>query len=62
MQNIAQSSFITDKVHNNATSVTWTFACPTKFPMSLFSSIFKKMLGKQIEQGLQNLKTLLEKQ
>ena len=60
MKNIGQSSFITDKVHNNESSVTWTFACPTKFPMSLFSPIFKKMLGKQIDQSLQNLKTLLE--
>ena len=60
MQNTAQSSFITDKTHNEVTSVTWTFACPTKFPMSLFSPIFKKMLGKQIDQGLQNLKKLLE--
>lgn len=61
MRNTAQSSFITDKVKNNETSVTWTFASPTKFPMSLFAPIFKKMLGKQIEQGLQNLKALLEK-
>lgn len=60
MQNIAQSSFITDKVQSNETSVTWTFASPTKFPMSLFTPIFKKMLSKQINQGLQNLKELLE--
>ena len=61
MQNTAQSSFITDKVHNNATSVSWIFRGPTKFPMSLFAPIFKKMLGKQLEQSLQNLKVLLEK-
>ncbi len=60
MKNIGKSSFITDKVHNNISSVTWTFACPTKFPMSLFSPIFKKILGKQIDQSLQNLKALLE--
>ena len=60
MQNTAQSSFVTDKLHNNATSVTWTFASPTKFPMSLFAPLFKKILGKQINQGLQNLKSLLE--
>ena len=60
MQNTAQSSFITDKLHDNTTSVKWTFASPTKFPMSLFTPILKKMLGKQIDQGLQNLKSLLE--
>lgn len=61
MQNTAQSSFVTDKVQNNVTSVSWTFKGATKFPMSLFAPIFKKMLGKQLEQSLQNLKALLEK-
>ena len=60
MQNIAQSSLITDKLHNNSASVTWTFACPTKFPMSLFSGFFKKILEKDIDKGLQNLKKLME--
>jgi uncharacterized membrane protein len=60
MQNTAQSSFIIDKTHKDVTSVTWTFSSPTKFPMSLLAPIFKNMLGKQIDQGLQNLKTLLE--
>lgn len=60
MQNTAQSSIVTNKTQHDATSVTWNFASPTKFPMSLLAPIFKKMLGKQIEQGLQNLKKLLE--
>ena len=61
MQNTATSSFILNKTDDNNTSVTWTFQCPTKFPMSLFSPIFKNMLGKQLNQSLQNLKALLEK-
>ena len=61
MKNVAQSGFIVDKRHQNSTSVTWNFVSPTKFPMSLFAPIFKKMLGKQIDEGLHNLKTLLEK-
>ena len=61
MQNIAASSFILNKIDDNNTSVTWTFQSPTKFPMSLFSPIFKNMLGKQLNQSLQNLKALLEK-
>ena len=61
MQNIATSSFILTEVSDSNTSVTWTFQSPTKFPMSLFSPIFKNMLGKQLNQSLQNLKALLEK-
>lgn len=61
MQNTAASSFILSKIDGENTAVTWTFRGPTKFPLSLFASIFKKMLGKQLEQSLQNLKALLEK-
>jgi len=61
MQNTAVSSFILNKTGENNTSVTWTFRCPTKFPMSLLTPIFKNMLGKQLNTGLQNLKELLEK-
>lgn len=61
MQNVATTSFVLNKVDESSTSVTWIFQCPTKFPMSLFSPMLKKMLGKQLDQGLQNLKALLEK-
>ena len=61
MQNTAASSFVLNKIDENSTSVTWTFQSPTKFPMSLFAPIFKNMLGKQLNQSLQNLKALLEK-
>jgi len=61
MQNTAVSSFILNKTGEDNTLVTWTFRCPTKFPMSLFTPIFKNMLGKQLNTGLQNLKGLLEK-
>ncbi|MCW3110930.1 MAG: hypothetical protein JWQ09_5436 [Segetibacter sp.] len=61
MQNTATASFFLNKIDANTTSVTWTFQSPTKFPMSLLTPIFKNMLGKQLDQGLQNLKALLEK-
>lgn len=61
MQNTGRSSFVLDKTNENATSVTWTFQSPTKFPMSLFAPIFKNILRKQINNSLQNLKELLEK-
>lgn len=60
MQNTAQSSFLLNKIDENTTSVTWTFRGETKFPMSLFMPMFRNMLGKQIDSGLQNLKIVLE--
>jgi hypothetical protein len=61
MQNTATASFVLDKLNEHCTSVTWSFRSPTKFPMSLFSPIFKNILGKQLQQSLNNLKLLLEK-
>jgi hypothetical protein len=62
MQNTGKTSFqITDN-GNDSSSVIWTFDSPSKFPMSLLSPIFKKMLGKDLEKGLNNLKNILEKQ
>jgi hypothetical protein len=61
MKNVAQSGFNINRIDDNSTAVTWSFRCPTKFPFSLISPIFKNMLGKQLNKGLQNLKQLLEK-
>lgn len=62
MKSVATSNFVTNKINEGSTAVTWTFKSPTKFPMSLFSPILKSMLGKQLQQSLNNLKSLLEKQ
>lgn len=62
MKNIATADFVTNKIDEGSTSVTWTFKSPTKFPMSLFSPFLKRMLGKQLQQSLDNLKIVLEKQ
>ena len=61
MQNIGKSKFQIAGFGDERTSVVWTFDSPSKFPMSLFSPIFKIMLGKDIEKGLINLKSILEK-
>lgn len=62
MKNVASATFLlTNVVGEAATLVSWTFKSPTKFPMSLFSPIFKNILGKQLQQSLDNLKLLLEK-
>ncbi len=61
MKNTGTSKFILESISTNQTKVTWDFRGPTKFPMSLFTGIIQKMLGKDISQSLVNLKHLLEK-
>ena len=61
MKNIAESKFVLKTISSNVTQVSWNFKGPTKFPMSLFASLFKKMLGKDMSKSLENLKMRLEK-
>ncbi len=61
MQNTAASGFVLENTGENNTSVTWKFQSKSKFPMSLFASFFKKILGKQLNKSLENLKAVLEK-
>lgn len=52
-----------DETSSETTKVTWGFSGKNKFPMSimmLFMSM-DKMVGKDFEAGLKNLKTVLEK-
>ena len=54
--------FITDETSGGGTKVTWGFSGNNKFPMSimmLFMSM-DKMVGKDFEEGLSSLKTLME--
>jgi uncharacterized membrane protein len=61
IKNSGSSNFIIESLATNQTKVTWEFRGPTKFPMSLFIGAIKKMLGKDISQSLENLKSNLEK-
>ena len=61
MKNTGTSGFIIESLGSNESKVTWEFRGPTKFPMSLFAGLFKKMLGKDMAQSLDNLKGRLEK-
>ncbi len=61
MKNVANSKFEISPLGNNETSVKWVFYGPTKFPMTLLKSVFQNMLGKDMQKGLANLKTVLEK-
>jgi hypothetical protein len=62
MQNNGKTRFQITSLGDERSTVTWIFDSPSKFPMSLFSPIFKLMLGKDLEKGLNNLKSILEKQ
>lgn len=61
MKNIGYSQFIIKSKTEHQTAVIWEFRGPTKFPMSLLRGMFQKMLGRDIEQSLNNLKGILEK-
>jgi len=61
MKNVGTTKFNINSLDEGNTSVDWIFDAPSKFPMSLFSPIFKRMLGKDLEKGLVNLKSILEK-
>ena len=62
MQNHGKTRFEITSLEAEVTSVLWVFDSPSKFPMSLLSPIFNKMLVKDLEKGLINLKGILEKQ
>lgn len=52
-----------ETVGNNQTKITWGFFGKTVFPMSIFYLFMNmdKMIGKDYETGLANLKAILEK-
>lgn len=59
-----QETYMTTKsVNGNQTEVTWGFNGEIKYPMNLMLLFmdFEKLIGDDFQEGLQNLKTLLEK-
>jgi len=61
MKNVAKSGFVFEKVSENQTHVLWGFYSPAKFPMNVMKGVMEKMLGKDLEKSLGNLKNVLEK-
>jgi hypothetical protein len=61
MQDVAIAKFNFEPASANQTKVQWGFYSKMKFPMNAMMPLFKNMLGKQLEKGLQTLKTVLEK-
>lgn len=60
MKNTAASKYTLNDSQEGQTNVTWSFVGPVNFPMSLFSGFLAKMLGKDMQKSLDNLKRLLE--
>jgi hypothetical protein len=60
MPNKADARFILDSFSPDQTRVIWGFYGQMGFPMNALKSIFVNMLGKQLYQGLENLKKVLE--
>lgn len=62
-EGIATANMSTDSVSENNTKVKWGFKSSMPYPMNtmlLFMNM-EEMLGKDLEIGLDNLKTVLEK-
>ena len=60
MKNTGISRFLVENQGQDRSLVRWTFESPSKFPMLLFSPIFRKMLGRDLASSLRNLKGILE--
>jgi len=59
----ASANFVTTNLGDNNTAVAWTFNGSMPYPfniMRVFTSI-DKMIGKDLQDGLNNLKSILEK-
>ena len=63
MTSTDNASLAFESVNDNSTKVTWRFFGKMKYPMNgmLMFMDMDQMLGKDLEGGLQNLKTIVEK-
>lgn len=57
---VAATQIITDKASENETRVTWTMEGRNKYPMNIMTLFVDKMLGKDLEISLKNLKNIIE--
>jgi hypothetical protein len=58
---IAHANMTTESVSDNQTKVTWSNASQLKYPMNVMVSMIEKMLAKDMDTSLLNLKNILEK-
>jgi uncharacterized protein YndB with AHSA1/START domain len=62
-ESTSDASMTTVSVNENQTKVTWAFTGKMKYPMNLMLLFMnmEKMIGNDLQKGLENLKGLLEK-
>lgn len=61
MQDTTKAMFEFENMAGNRTRVKWAFYSTMKFPMNIMKPIIAGMLGKNLQTGLQNLKSVMEK-
>jgi len=63
MEGTSTSSLFTKKLDSGRTEVTWTMDGHNEFPFNVLCLIFngKDMIGDQFDEGLNNLKTVIER-
>jgi len=59
MQDVASTRFEVSDAGQGMTRIQWGFYGRMKPPMTLMKPVFTKMLGKDLEKGLENLKNIL---
>ncbi len=60
-QGIATAPIITEGMSVNQTKVKWAMKGESKYPLNFMNLFMDNMLGKDLEESLTNLKTILEK-
>lgn len=58
---IAHAGMTVESVSANQTKVTWSNTSTMKYPMNVMTSMLEKMLAKDMDTSLMNLKNILEK-
>jgi hypothetical protein len=61
MVSVAYSNYDTESLPGNRTKVTWSIPGDMKYPLNIMISMVEKMLGKDMDTSLSNLKNILEK-
>jgi uncharacterized protein YndB with AHSA1/START domain len=61
-EGVAKTPFITESISDNQTKVTWGMSGRSKYPMNFTNLFIDRMLGKDLDISLRNLKAILEKQ
>ena len=58
---IAYANMATETLSDNQTKVVWSNSSAMKYPMNMMVTMIEKMLAKDMDISLSNLKTILEK-